>query len=254
MVVRWGILGTGGIARHFAADLRSPTPASSPRSGRGRRERGPLRRRVRRRQPARQLRGPRRRPGRRRRLRRHAAPDAPRQRPPGARGGKPVLVEKPFTMNADEARDLVGAGAGRGLFLMEAMWTRFLPHVGRDPRLAAASATSSRSPPTTASGSPKTRSSGCSRPNSVAARCSTWGCTRSRSRRWCSARPPGSSSHERPGVHRRRRADVDAVRLRERRPGRADLHAARPRARHGPRSSAPTRGSRSRATSTPRPP
>jgi len=43
--------------------------------------------------------------------------------------GKPVLVEKPFTMDAREARELVGAARSRGLFLMEAMWTRFLPHV-----------------------------------------------------------------------------------------------------------------------------
>ena len=43
--------------------------------------------------------------------------------------GKPVLVEKAFTMNASEARDLVAAARASGLFLMEAMWTRFLPHV-----------------------------------------------------------------------------------------------------------------------------
>ena len=43
--------------------------------------------------------------------------------------GKPVLVEKPFTMDALEARELVAAARAAGLFLMEAMWTRFLPHV-----------------------------------------------------------------------------------------------------------------------------
>jgi predicted dehydrogenase len=43
--------------------------------------------------------------------------------------GKPALVEKAFTMNGAEARDLVEAARTRGLFLMEAMWTRFLPHV-----------------------------------------------------------------------------------------------------------------------------
>ncbi|MGV9361561.1 Gfo/Idh/MocA family protein [Amycolatopsis sp. NPDC003731] len=43
--------------------------------------------------------------------------------------GKPVLVEKPFTMNAEEARDLVDLARAKGLFLMEAMWTRFLPHI-----------------------------------------------------------------------------------------------------------------------------
>ena len=45
--------------------------------------------------------------------------------------GKAVLLEKPFTMNAAEARSLVEAARSRGVFLMEAMWTRFLPHVVR---------------------------------------------------------------------------------------------------------------------------
>jgi predicted dehydrogenase len=43
--------------------------------------------------------------------------------------GKPVLVEKAFTMNGREARDLVALARSKSLFLMEAMWTRFLPHV-----------------------------------------------------------------------------------------------------------------------------
>jgi predicted dehydrogenase len=41
--------------------------------------------------------------------------------------GKHVLVEKPFTLNAAEARDITALAKGRGLFIMEAMWTRFLP-------------------------------------------------------------------------------------------------------------------------------
>jgi predicted dehydrogenase len=45
------------------------------------------------------------------------------------RAGKPVLVEKAFTMNATEARDLVATARAERLFLMEAMWTRFLPHI-----------------------------------------------------------------------------------------------------------------------------
>jgi predicted dehydrogenase len=45
------------------------------------------------------------------------------------RAGKPVLVEKPFTTNAAEAREIVGVAREKGLFAMEAMWTRFLPHV-----------------------------------------------------------------------------------------------------------------------------
>jgi len=43
--------------------------------------------------------------------------------------GKPVLVEKAFTMSGDEARALVELARAKGLFAMEAMWTRFLPHV-----------------------------------------------------------------------------------------------------------------------------
>ena len=42
---------------------------------------------------------------------------------------KPVLVEKAFTMNAPQARTLVAIARDRNLFMMEAMWTRFLPHV-----------------------------------------------------------------------------------------------------------------------------
>jgi predicted dehydrogenase len=51
--------------------------------------------------------------------------------------GRPVLVEKAFTMNAAEARDLVDTARSRGLFLMEAMWTRFLPHTAEIRRLIA---------------------------------------------------------------------------------------------------------------------
>ena len=42
--------------------------------------------------------------------------------------GKPVLVEKAFTRNAAEARDLVDFAQAKGLFLLEGMWSRFLPH------------------------------------------------------------------------------------------------------------------------------
>ncbi len=43
--------------------------------------------------------------------------------------GKPVLVEKAFTRNATEARDVLETAAQHGLFVMEAMWSRFLPHI-----------------------------------------------------------------------------------------------------------------------------
>ncbi len=45
------------------------------------------------------------------------------------RAGKPVLVEKPFAMNAAEAEEIVAVAREGGLFAMEAMWTRFLPHI-----------------------------------------------------------------------------------------------------------------------------
>lgn len=53
------------------------------------------------------------------------------------RAGKPVLVEKAFTMNATEAEELVTTARAARLFLMEAMWTRFLPHIAEIRRLLA---------------------------------------------------------------------------------------------------------------------
>jgi predicted dehydrogenase len=47
------------------------------------------------------------------------------------RAGKPVLVEKSMTCTAAAARDLVALARAQGLFLMEAMWTRFQPNVVR---------------------------------------------------------------------------------------------------------------------------
>lgn len=43
------------------------------------------------------------------------------------RAGKHVLCEKPFALNAAEAEAMVGEARKRGLFLMEAIWSRFLP-------------------------------------------------------------------------------------------------------------------------------
>jgi predicted dehydrogenase len=47
------------------------------------------------------------------------------------RAGKAALCEKPFTMTAAEADSLIATAREHNAFLMEAMWTRFLPHVGR---------------------------------------------------------------------------------------------------------------------------
>ena len=54
--------------------------------------------------------------------------------------GKAVLVEKPFTLNAREAVSLIDAARSRGVFLMEAMWARFLPHMVRVRALIASGA------------------------------------------------------------------------------------------------------------------
>jgi predicted dehydrogenase len=41
--------------------------------------------------------------------------------------GKHVLCEKAFTLNASQAREVFAAAKDRGVFVMEAMWTRFFP-------------------------------------------------------------------------------------------------------------------------------
>lgn len=51
--------------------------------------------------------------------------------------GKHVLVEKPFTLNAAEAARVRDVAAERGLLAMEAMWTRYLPHMVRIRELVA---------------------------------------------------------------------------------------------------------------------
>lgn len=41
--------------------------------------------------------------------------------------GKPVLVEKAFTANAREAEELLETARRKGLFITEAIWTRYMP-------------------------------------------------------------------------------------------------------------------------------
>ena len=50
--------------------------------------------------------------------------------------GKGALVEKAFTVNRREAEQVVALARSRGLFLMEAMWTRFLPALAEVRRIA----------------------------------------------------------------------------------------------------------------------
>lgn len=51
--------------------------------------------------------------------------------------GKHVLIEKAVTLDADEAVALRDIAAGAGLLAMEAMWTRYLPHMVRLRQLLA---------------------------------------------------------------------------------------------------------------------
>lgn len=52
--------------------------------------------------------------------------------------GKHVLLEKPFTMDAAEARAVTDLAAAKGLVVLEAMWTRYLPHMVRIREILAA--------------------------------------------------------------------------------------------------------------------
>jgi predicted dehydrogenase len=45
--------------------------------------------------------------------------------------GKHVLIEKPFAMNAWQAREIEELAETKGLIALEAMWTRYLPHMVR---------------------------------------------------------------------------------------------------------------------------
>lgn len=51
--------------------------------------------------------------------------------------GKHVLCEKPFALSAAQARRMIEASRNHGVFLMEAMWTRFVPAVARLRQLLA---------------------------------------------------------------------------------------------------------------------
>lgn len=136
--VRWGIWGTGGIARQVAADfpltknsqLRAVASRSLDRAQRFANEFGVI--------------------GAYQGLDRLLADrdidvvyiaTPHRCHAPDAlaclRAGKPVLCEKPFTLNLAEAEQVVAAARAHNLFCMEAMWTRFFPAVIAIKRLIA---------------------------------------------------------------------------------------------------------------------
>lgn len=51
------------------------------------------------------------------------------------KSGKHVLCEKPFTVTAKEAREIFEVAKGTGLFVMEAVWTRFIPLIAEARKL-----------------------------------------------------------------------------------------------------------------------
>ena len=138
MTVRWGVVGTGGIASAFVDDLRLVEGAEAVAVGSRAQEsadRFAAEHSVGRAHPTYEalvtddevdvvyVATPH--PGH------HAAALM------AIEAGKAVLVEKPFTMDAAEAESLVTAARDRGVFLMEAMWARFLPHIREIRRLLA---------------------------------------------------------------------------------------------------------------------
>jgi predicted dehydrogenase len=125
---RWGILGTGAIARQFVRGLRSLPEAQVFAVG-SRSEASAAKFADKRNIP-----------------RRHASYEGLAQDPDVdvvyiatphpfhaenatlcLQAGKAVLCEKPFCINAAEAERVVGLAREKGLFLMEGMWTRFFP-------------------------------------------------------------------------------------------------------------------------------
>jgi predicted dehydrogenase len=128
--IRWGIIGTGGIASAFAEDLRRLPDAALVAVG--------SRRQATADRFADQHAVP----------HRHATydslvmdedvdvvyvatphPDHYASAMMAIEAGKAVVVEKVFTVNASQARAIVEVARAREVFAMEAMWTRFLPHV-----------------------------------------------------------------------------------------------------------------------------
>ena len=60
------------------------------------------------------------------------------------RAGKAVLCEKPLAVNAREAQEVIACARERRLFLMEALWARFLPVQVRLREMLAAAPSASR--------------------------------------------------------------------------------------------------------------
>ena len=135
---RWGILGTGGIAHKFATGLSVLTDAKAVAVG--------SRTQAAADKFADEFNIP----------RRHASYEALANDPEVdaiyiatphpfhkdnsilcLNAGKAVLVEKPFAINIAEAQAMVDVARAKGVFLMEAMWSRFLPAIVRTREIIA---------------------------------------------------------------------------------------------------------------------
>ncbi|HEY0165465.1 MAG TPA: Gfo/Idh/MocA family oxidoreductase [Jatrophihabitans sp.] len=140
-VIRWGILGAGGIAGKFAADLiRTPGNALAAVGARQQSRAADF-------------------------AARHGAPRAygsyrelvedpdldvvyiatthpghHEQALMAIAAGKAVLIEKPVCLNAADTREVFGAAAAAGVFAMEAMWMRTNPLIRKAQELVAGSA------------------------------------------------------------------------------------------------------------------
>ncbi|KPK82932.1 MAG: dehydrogenase [Phycisphaerae bacterium SM23_33] len=128
--IRWGILGPGKIARKFAEGLKSVPEAELAAVGSRSQERAEA--------FAEDFNIPRRH-GSYAALAADEQVDAIYVATPHAmhkdsaicclQAGKAVLCEKPFAINAAQAREVIQFARKKKLFLMEAMWTRFLPYI-----------------------------------------------------------------------------------------------------------------------------
>jgi len=126
--IRWGILGAGGIAAKFGSDLRAaPGSTIAAVAARDGRRAAAFAGRL----------GIPRSYGSYRELVEDEDVDVVyiatthaqhhEQALLALRAGKPVLVEKAFTLNARQAREVVAEARARRLFCMEAMWMRLHP-------------------------------------------------------------------------------------------------------------------------------
>jgi predicted dehydrogenase len=136
--VGWGILGTGNIAGRFARDLAFVSDARLVAVGSRRQERARV---------FGQQFGISHRHGNYRELAQNPHVQAVYIATPASahkanielclRAGKAVLCEKPLTVNAREAEEVIALARRNGVFLMEAMWTRFVPLIARLQELLA---------------------------------------------------------------------------------------------------------------------